>query len=84
MIVLNTLMLGTFLEGMEESGSVAGTGLATASNFATSALLGVMLWQEKVDQIWIIGFTLVVSGVLILSRVQSISEESAEQEKKRL
>jgi hypothetical protein len=73
MIVMNAFMMGTFLEGMEESGSVAGTGLATAANFGTSALLGIWLWDEKVNEIWLVGFSLVLCGALLLSQVQSVN-----------
>ena len=33
---LNALMMGTFLDGMNESGSVAATALSTAANFSVS------------------------------------------------
>ena len=69
---MNALMMGSFLDGMEESGSVAGTGLATAANFGTSAMLGIWLWNEKVDGVWLMGFTLVLCGALLLSQVQSV------------
>lgn len=76
MIVMNALMMGAFLEGMEESGSVAGTGLATAANFGTSAIFGIWLWNEKVNKIWLLGFVLVFCGVLLLSQVRSVHEKT--------
>ena len=79
MIVMNAFMMGTFLEGMEESGSVAGTGLATAANFGTSALLGIWLWDEKVNEIWFLGFTMVFCGALLLSQVQSVNDATKKQ-----
>lgn len=36
MITLNAVMISSFLDGMNESGSVAGTSLATAANFSCS------------------------------------------------
>ena len=36
MILLNVVMISSFLDGMNESGSVAGTSLATAANFSFS------------------------------------------------
>lgn len=69
-ILLNVGMVGTFLEGMEESGSVAGTGLASAANFVVSAMLGTMLWGEHVSFTWFCGFVLVVLGVGLLSSVK--------------
>ena len=75
MIIMNALMMGAFLEGMEESGSVAGTGLATAANFGTSALLGIWLWNEKVNGMWLLGFCMVLCGALLLSQVQSVQEK---------
>jgi len=78
MIACNAFMLGSFLEGMEESGSVAGTALATAANFAVSALHGYVLWEERFSIQWIIGFTMVIAGVMLLSsvRVQSIPQQT--------
>ena len=46
MIACNALMLGGFLRGMEESGSVAGTALASAANFCVSAIYGYVLFAE--------------------------------------
>lgn len=71
MIAMNVVMVGAFLEGMEESGSVAGTGLTSAANFAASALYGILLFDEKVDKVWLAGFSLVIVGVLLLSTVQT-------------
>jgi drug/metabolite transporter (DMT)-like permease len=71
MIVMNIVMVGAFLEGMDESGSVAGTGLASASNFAVSALYGIFLFNEEVDATWVAGFSLVIIGVTLLSTVQA-------------
>jgi len=36
MVMLNVLMLSSFLDGMNESGSVVGTALSTAANFSSS------------------------------------------------
>lgn len=67
MILCNGYMLGTFLKGMEESGSVAGTALSTASNFLTSAIYGYILWNERFTLLWWVGFTFVCAGVAVLS-----------------
>lgn len=72
---MNAMMLGAFLSGMEESGSVAATGLATAANFGTSAIFGIWLWNEQVNEMWLAGFILVVCGVLLLSQVRSVDEK---------
>lgn len=81
MILLNILMVGTFLEGMEESGSVAGTGLATAANFCASALFGILLWNETVNQMWLFGFCLVVTGAGILSTVKMDEQRDVDRSK---
>lgn len=70
MVAMNVVMVGAFLEGIEESGSVAGTGLASAANFGASALYGILLFDEKVDAKWFGGFSLVMVGVFLLSTVQ--------------
>jgi drug/metabolite transporter (DMT)-like permease len=67
MIACNAYMLGTFLKGMEESGSVAGTALSTASNFVVSACYGYILWGERFSVLWWTGFGMVITGVLLLS-----------------
>lgn len=71
MIVCNAYMLGTFLKGMEESGSVAGTALSTASNFAMSACYGYLLWGERFSVLWWTGFSMVVAGVMLLTGAYS-------------
>jgi drug/metabolite transporter (DMT)-like permease len=70
MVGLNIVMVAYFVEGMEESGSVAGTGLASAANFAVSALYGIVLWGEQVNAQWCGGFALVVVGVALLSTIR--------------
>lgn len=70
-VTLNVFMVASFLRGIRESGSVAGTALSSASNFACSAMYGHLLYHETFTQTWWIGFASVVSGVLILSTVQS-------------
>jgi drug/metabolite transporter (DMT)-like permease len=67
MILCNGYMLGTFLKGIEESGTVGGTALSTASNFLTSAIYGYLLWNERFTLLWWVGFTLVCVGVALLS-----------------
>jgi multidrug transporter EmrE-like cation transporter len=70
MVAMNVVMVGAFLEGIEESGSVAGTGLTSAANFGVSAFYGILLFDEKVDTKWFGGFSLVLVGVILLSTVQ--------------
>jgi uncharacterized membrane protein len=70
MIASNAAMLGSFLKGMQESGSVAGTALASAANFGASALFGYLLWEERFPFQWWIGFGMVVVGAMLLSTVQ--------------
>jgi drug/metabolite transporter (DMT)-like permease len=70
MIACNATMLGTFLEGMQESGSVAGTALSSAANFAASALFGAALFDERFSFQWWLGFSMVVVGSMLLSTVR--------------
>jgi drug/metabolite transporter (DMT)-like permease len=76
MIVLNAFMIGSFLEGLEESGSVAATALASASNFAVSALFGFLVWHETFTFQWLAGFLLVLLGVFLLSTVKLQTEKT--------
>eukprot|EP00523_Entomoneis_sp_CCMP467_P008648 CAMPEP_0168724630 /NCGR_PEP_ID=MMETSP0724-20121128/3735_1 /TAXON_ID=265536 /ORGANISM="Amphiprora sp., Strain CCMP467" /LENGTH=140 /DNA_ID=CAMNT_0008771385 /DNA_START=164 /DNA_END=586 /DNA_ORIENTATION=- len=47
MIACNALAVGSFLQGMEEAGSVKGTALTTAANCLVSAILGIVVWQDN-------------------------------------
>lgn len=78
MIGCNIIMAGIFLEGMQQSGSVVGTALASAANFTTSAFLGIVLWGEVVSTQWCVGFVTVVAGVALLSGVQFIEQQDDE------
>jgi hypothetical protein len=69
MIACNALMLASFVQGMNASGSVAGTALSTAANFACSAALGYLLWNEHYSRTWWSGFGMVVLGTYLLSTV---------------
>jgi hypothetical protein len=78
-ILLNAGMMGMFLKGMDDCGSVAGVGLSTAANFGTSAMLGKWLWKESLflvgreeDRTYYLGLGMVVLGTLLLTNVQSI------------
>lgn len=75
-LVLNIVMVGSFLEGMEESGSVAGTAMSSAANFVVSSVLGFMLWDEDFSTTWLFGFSLVVLGTLLLSTIKAESTAS--------
>jgi uncharacterized membrane protein len=70
MIACNATMLGTFLEGMQESGSVAGTALTSAANFTASAIFGAALFDERFPVEWWVGFSRVVVGSMLLSTVR--------------
>ena len=67
MLVTNAYMIASFLRGIQESGSVGGTSLSTAANFAGSAIYGKLLWGEQMNGRWCLGFSCVLVGVLILS-----------------
>jgi len=67
MLVTNVYMIASFLKGIQESGSVVGTSLSTAANFASSAIYGKILWDEQMNGRWCLGFLCVLIGVVILS-----------------
>ena len=70
MILTNAYMVASFLRGIQESGSVAGTSLSTSANFASSAVYGAFFFNERMNEKWCIGFTCILFGVMILSNVQ--------------
>mmetsp|Transcript_6200 Transcript_6200/g.7221 ORF Transcript_6200/g.7221 Transcript_6200/m.7221 type:complete len:149 (+) Transcript_6200:107-553(+) len=69
MVVLNLIMVATFLDGMNESGSVIATALAAGTNFSISAMYGIVLFQEEVNLLWFCGFAMILSGVCLLLSV---------------
>ena len=73
MLACNALMLGTFVEGMQESGSVAGTALSSAANFGVSALYGYLWFEERecLNRQWWWGLVMVMVGVALLSSSSS-------------
>jgi multidrug transporter EmrE-like cation transporter len=71
MLLLNAYMIAAFLKGMQLSGSVVGTAIATAANFVLSALYGYILWDERFAPAWWLGFGSVMAGVLLLSTTSS-------------
>ena len=70
MIGTNAAMMATFLEGMNESGTVAGTALANAANFSLSAIYGMVFFEESITTLWMIGFAMIVVGAWILSSIR--------------
>ena len=70
MILTNAVMMTTFLDGINESGTVAGTALANAANFTLSAIYGVLFFEESITTMWIVGFAMILAGAWILSSIQ--------------
>uniref|UniRef100_A0A7S0ALD7 EamA domain-containing protein n=1 Tax=Minutocellus polymorphus TaxID=265543 RepID=A0A7S0ALD7_9STRA len=70
MIATNAAMMATFLDGMNESGTVAGTALANAANFSLSAIYGIILFEESITTLWMVGFVMILAGAWVLSSVQ--------------
>ena len=70
MILTNAAMMATFLDGMNESGTVAGTALANAANFTLSAIYGVLFFEESINSLWMVGFSMILIGAWILSSIQ--------------
>ena len=70
MILTNAAMLATFVDGMNESGTVAGTALANAANFSLSAIYGVIFFEESITTMWMVGFAMILVGAWILSSIQ--------------
>jgi drug/metabolite transporter (DMT)-like permease len=68
MILCNVCMIGTYLEGMQESGTIAGVALSTSSNFILSAIYGYAIWNERYTTHWWIGFLMVCFGMTILTQ----------------
>ena len=76
MILTNAVMMTTFLDGMNESGTVAGTALANAANFTLSAIYGVLFFEESITTMWMVGFVMILVGAWILSSIQLKGNEA--------
>lgn len=84
MIGCNAVMLSTFLGGMQESGTVAGTALSNAANFTLSALYGMLFFDESMNATWMLGFGMILSGVWLLStvRLKQVDADADDTDKK--
>mmetsp|Transcript_13855 Transcript_13855/g.18159 ORF Transcript_13855/g.18159 Transcript_13855/m.18159 type:complete len:161 (-) Transcript_13855:696-1178(-) len=71
MLLINAIMMGSFLEGLQESGSVAAVALSTAANFSASAILGIVLFGENVNEVWLVGFLMILAGIFLLTQVKA-------------
>ena len=69
LFVLNVVVLTKFLKGMKMSGTAATTAITTGVNFATTAVYSLVLFNEEINNVWLVGFTLILAGVAVLSRV---------------
>lgn len=76
MLGCNTLMLGTLVQSMEGVGSVAGSSLATAANFVTSAFFGWLIWNEEQNGIYALGLIFIICGAILLSTVKVVDEDT--------
>ena len=75
MITTNAYMIASFLRGIQESGSIAGTSLSTAANFVASAMFGKLFFQEPTNGQWWVGFVMVLLGVMILSNCKPANDD---------
>ena len=69
MIICNVSMVACFVGGLQDAGSIAGTALATAANFLSSAAAGYFIWKEG-NSISVPGFTMVIVGTILLVLAQ--------------
>jgi len=76
MIGANAIMISSFLDGMNESGSVVGTSLSTAANFSCSAMYGIIFFGEFVPVAWYFGAALIAAGMWLLSSVKLVDSTS--------
>lgn len=76
LITINSLALGLNLRGMTQMGSTLGTILSTGTNFASSAFLGYILFQEQLSLQWWIGAGFITIGTLLISLENNKTETS--------
>jgi multidrug transporter EmrE-like cation transporter len=69
MVVLNAIMMSSFLDGLQDSGTVVATSLSSAANFLMSALYGMWIFDESIHATGVLGLFLLALGVGLLSTV---------------
>lgn len=87
MIGCNLLAVSTFVQGLQDAGSISGTALTTAANCLVSILLGIVVWQDPIvpSNGW--GLLCILLGLFILLSNNHPSnlntpDEEGEKEKK--
>ena len=69
MVVLNAIMMSSFLDGLQDSGTVVATSLSSAANFLMSAIYGIWIFDESMNATGVLGLFLLALGVGLLSTV---------------
>ncbi|XP_078483331.1 transmembrane protein 42-like [Ciona intestinalis] len=70
-LALNGVMWSLFIESMQTLATSEAVVLNTGSNILTSALIGKLLFGDKLSVIWWVGATLIVTGMAVLQSKQS-------------
>ena len=83
MIGCNAAMMATFVDGLGESGSIAGTALANAANFTLSAIYGILFFHETINAMWLVGFVMILCGAWLLSTVRLKKQDTVDDAEKK-
>jgi len=77
MLYLNSLMIKFFLKSLQTNGATLTTVMNFSFNFLLSGLSGFLFFKEKIRTTWIIGISLVLTGVIILSKSKESKAKTA-------
>jgi len=73
MLLLNAVMITSYVRAMSRAGTVVTTVTNTGVNIGASSVLGYLMFQESLTVKWLVGAALTLFGVLIIQRSQEES-----------
>ncbi|CAI9103577.1 OLC1v1002088C1 [Oldenlandia corymbosa var. corymbosa] len=71
-IILNAVMWGCYVNSLKALSSLQATVTNFATNFISSGLAGYFLFEEGLQFQWFAGATLIVVGVIVLSKSSKV------------
>jgi drug/metabolite transporter (DMT)-like permease len=76
MIFCNGLMISQFLKALEKNSSLSVTVISSAVNFLFTGMAGNIILRENLGLRWILGATLILAGILMITISQGDSRRA--------
>ncbi len=73
MLLCNGLMISQFLKALEKNSSLSVTVISSAVNFLFTGLAGNVILQERLGMRWVLGASLIMCGILMITVSQGDS-----------